>query len=199
MTSLTSTLGCHLNNAKRSFDLPILCILSDGLTFEFFKFERTESVASFFRGSFPGDPPSLRHGLTLTDPTHYPENSLPFIIQLRCLCEMIFDTMLNGYISALNAYCDRSASKGDREGLKRPSLDGWEQALKLAEDALKTFRKADSQRKDGNIDSADTSVVDGFNLLRKRYYLHLSISIISNSYSFSVRELYQLCMSLNSS
>ena len=83
---------------------------------------------------------------------------------------MIFDTLLNAYISALNAYCNRSASTGEQEGLKRPSLDSWDRAVKFAEDALKTFRKADSQRKDGNIDFADKSVVDGLHLLRERYY-----------------------------
>ena len=56
--------------------------------------------------------------------------------------------------------------------MKRPSLDGWGQALKSAEDALATFRKAETQRKDGNVDSADMSVLDGLRLLHERYYLH---------------------------
>jgi len=32
--------GCHLNNAKNGFSLPIYCLLCDGLSFESFKFER---------------------------------------------------------------------------------------------------------------------------------------------------------------
>jgi hypothetical protein len=48
--------ACDLNNAKRGFSLPIYCILCDGLSFEFFKFERTTPNPSFFRGCFPGDP-----------------------------------------------------------------------------------------------------------------------------------------------
>lgn len=42
--------GCDLSNAQGAFSLSILCILSDGLTFEFFKFERGGSGPSFFRG-----------------------------------------------------------------------------------------------------------------------------------------------------
>jgi hypothetical protein len=85
---------------------------------------------------------------------------------------MIFDIMLNAYIFALSAYSDRSASTGNLEGVKRPSFDGWDRALMFAEDALETFRKAETQRKDGNVDSADTSVLEGLRLLHERCYLH---------------------------
>lgn len=85
--------------------------------------------------------------------------------------------MLSAYISALNAYHDRSALTGKREGVKRPSFDGWDQALKSAEDALATFRKAEAQRKDGDVDSADMSVQEGLSLLHERYYLHSTYSI----------------------
>jgi len=75
--------------------------------------------------------------------------------------------MLIAYTSALNAYHDRSALAGKREGVKKPSFDGWDQALKFAEDALATFRKAETQRKDGNVDSADMSVLEGLRLLHE--------------------------------
>jgi hypothetical protein len=97
---LTSTLGCDLNNNKRGFSLPNFCILSDGVTFEFFKFERNGSDSSFFRGCFPGDPILLQRGLT--SPTT--DSPLPFILQLCCVCETVFDVMLSAYIHALNAY-----------------------------------------------------------------------------------------------
>lgn len=161
--------GCDLNNAKRGFSLPIYCILCDGVSFEFFKFERTTPNPSFLRGCFPGDPEHLQRGLQVPDFTTT-ETSLPFILQLRCVCETIFDIMLTGYTSGLNAYHERSALTGKREGMKRPSLDGWDRALKSAEDALKTFREAESQRKDGVIDSADANVLKGMRLLRERYY-----------------------------
>jgi len=162
----TSLAGCDLNNAERTFSLPILCILSDGLTFEFFKFEKKGEVSSFFRGCFPGDPEPLQHGLTLPDPKTA-ETPLPFIIQLRRICETVFDTMLNAYIFALRAYRNRSESTGLQEWVKRPSLDGWDSALRFAEDALATFRNAESQRKDGDVESADASVVEGLELLHK--------------------------------
>jgi hypothetical protein len=115
--------GCDLNNAKRGFSLPIYCILCDGLSFEFFKYERTTLIPSFFRGCFPGDPEHLQRGLQVPDFTTT-ETSLPFILHLRCVCETIFDVMLTGYTSGLNAYGKRSVLAGKREGLKRPSLDG---------------------------------------------------------------------------
>jgi len=80
--------------------------------------------------------------------------------------------LLSAYISALSAYRDQSTSTGKREGVKRlrPSFDNWDQAIKFAEDALETFRKAETQRKDGDVDSADTSVLEGLHLLHERYY-----------------------------
>jgi len=124
-----STLGCDLSNTSRAFSLPILCILSDGLAFEFFKFKRSGSISSFFRGCFPGDPEFLRHGLTLPDPKTA-ESPLPFILQLRSICETIFDTMLNAYISALSAYRDRSP-QGSAGKLKKPDFNHWRHSGKL--------------------------------------------------------------------
>jgi len=85
---------------------------------------------------------------------------------------MIFDVMLSAYISALNAYHDRSASSGQKEGVKRASFDGWDQALKFAEDALTTFRDAEIRRQEGAVDSANMSVLKGLRLLNNRYSLH---------------------------
>jgi len=158
--------GCDLNNAKRGFSLPIYCILCDGLSFEFFKFERTTPIPTFFRGCFAGDPEHLQRGLQVPDFTTT-ETSLPFILQLRCVCETIFDVMVRAYISGLKAYRERSASAGKWEGVKRPSLDGWDQALKSADDALATLREAESRRKDGDVDSADTNVLAGMRLLQE--------------------------------
>ncbi|KAF8223297.1 hypothetical protein L208DRAFT_548631 [Tricholoma matsutake] len=52
------------------------------------------------------------------------KTSLPFVLQLRCACEIIFDVMLSAYIAGLTAYYDRSEDKGKKQGSKRPSLDG---------------------------------------------------------------------------
>jgi hypothetical protein len=85
--------------------------------------------------------------------------------------------MLNAYISALKAYLDRSASAGNREGVGQPSLDRWDQALKFANNALATFRKAEIQRKNGDVDSADMSALEGLRLLHERYYLPSTHSV----------------------
>jgi hypothetical protein len=67
--------------------------------------------------------------------------------------------MLCGYISALKVYHDRSASAGKQESGERPSFDRWDHALKSVNDsALTTFRKAETQRQDGDFDSADVIV-----------------------------------------
>ena len=97
------------------------------------------------------------------------KTSLPFILQLRCACEVIFDVMLNSYIAGLKAYYNRSQEMGKKQGLKRPSLDGWDRALQLAERALVAFREAEGQREGGDLDSADATVDRALSALRERY------------------------------
>ena len=101
--------------------------------------------------------------------------TLPFILQLRCACETIFDIMLSAYIAGLKAYYVRSEEKGRKQGLKRPSPDGWDRALQSADRALAAFREAEVQRKDGDLDSADATVDQALLALQERYkfYSHL--------------------------
>jgi len=170
--------ACDDINTHDGFSLPIHCILCDGLTFEFFKFENWHA-APFLRGCFVGDPEHLRRGLRLPDFTNDP-TSLPFILQLRRICETVFDVMLCAYISGLEAHHKQSKGRGEREGSKRPSLDKWDQALAFAQDALKTFREAESQRSRGDVASANASVQEALRALQKRYYLQSSsCSIVS--------------------
>ncbi|KAF8224600.1 hypothetical protein L208DRAFT_1310410, partial [Tricholoma matsutake] len=148
--------GCDLNNSSHKFSLPIHCVFTDGWTFEFFKFERNPTP-SFIRGCFLGDPKHLRRGLEILNFASM-KTSLPFILQLRCACEVIFDVMLSAYITGLKAYYSRSEEQGKKQGSKRPSLDGWERALQSAERALAAFREAEGQREGGDLDSADATV-----------------------------------------
>lgn len=180
--------GCDFSNTKDGFSLPIHCILCDGLSFEFFKFERTQD-SPFRRGCFAGDPEHLRRGLPVPDFT-ITETSLPFILHLRRVCETIFDTMLCAYLSSLQAYHERSKRRGEKQGSKRPSFDGWDVALKSAEDALATFRQAESQRQNGDLDSADTTVQEALRALQKRYCLQSSPRS-SIPYSVLVQKPYQ--------
>jgi hypothetical protein len=77
--------------------------------------------------------------------------------------------MLSAYIAGLQAYYNRSEDKGTQQGSKRPSLDGWEQAFQSAKCALAAFRKAEGQRKAGDIDSADATVEEALLALHVRY------------------------------
>jgi len=156
--------GCDLNNASHGFSLPIHCIFSDGLSFEFFTFERTPNP-TFLRGCFAGDPRHLRRGLKVPDFSTM-DTYLPFILQLRCVCETIFDVMLSAYIAGLKAYHNRSNDMGKREGSKRPSFDAWDRALQSAELAQTNFREAESQREGGDIASADVTVNGALAALR---------------------------------
>jgi hypothetical protein len=167
--------GCDLNNAQSGYSLPIHCILCDGVAFEFFKFQR-KPEPSFLRGCFPGDPPHLRRGLKLRDFTET-TTSLPFLLDLLCVSETIFDTMLCAYISGLKAYHERSKPKGEKQGHTRPSFDGWDKAQKSAQDALDMLRNADMQRQDGDVDLADKTIEEALALLKERYYI-ISLTLI---------------------
>ncbi|KAF8329679.1 uncharacterized protein EI90DRAFT_3061538 [Cantharellus anzutake] len=126
--------GCALNNHTHGFSLPIYCIFSDGWSFEFFKGSET-----------------LRRGLQLSD-NRTMETPLPWILQLRCVCETIFDVMLSGYIAGLKACYNQLKHKGKEDS---KSFDEWDRALRLAERAQATFREAEVLCEDGNIVSAD--------------------------------------------
>jgi hypothetical protein len=188
--------GCNLQKSTRG--LPVHCIFTDGLTYEFFKFERNPNP-SFRRGCFPGDPDHLQRGLKVPNYS-FMTTTLPFILQLRCACETIFDMMLNAYIASLKVNYVRLEEKGRKQGLKTPSLDGWDQALQSANRALAGFREAEVQRKDGDLDSADATVDQALLVLQERYrfYFHLQ-----SDHSFLtpslVQEQCQLYTDLNSS
>jgi hypothetical protein len=112
------------------------------------------------------------------------ETSLPFILQLRRTCEAIFDVMLSAYITGLKAYYSRLQEQGKKQGSKRPSLDGWDRALQLAECALAAFREAEGQRKGGDLDSADATVDQALLALQERYKVSSSACLINYSLLF---------------
>jgi hypothetical protein len=147
------------------------------LTFEFFTFERKPNP-TFLRGCFAGDPKHLRRGINVPDFSTM-DTCLPFILQLRCVCETIFDVMLSAYIAGLEAYHGRSKERGKQEGLKRPSFDAWDSALQTAQFAQTKFREAEAQRKAGDITSADLTVKKALDELSTRYGFHSSARLIS--------------------
>jgi hypothetical protein len=96
------------------------------------------------------------------------ETSLLFILKLRRACETVFDVMLCAYISGLKAYHTASKVKGKKEGSKRPSFDGWDQALHSAEKALRMFREAEILRQNGDPSCTDTYAQEALSVLQER-------------------------------
>lgn len=113
----------------------------------------------------------LRRGLKVPDFSSM-ETSLPFILELRRVCDTVFDVMLSAYIAGLKAYHDQSKDKGEKQGSQRPSLDGWDKALQSAELAQKKFREAEGQRRSHDFVSADATSQGAFEALQTRYYFH---------------------------
>lgn len=99
-------------------------------------------------------------------------STLPFILHLRHVCETIFDVMLSTHICGLEAYQKRSKENGEKQGGKRPSLDGWNLAPKFAQDALAMFRKAEDKCQRGDVHSANDTVEKALLSLKDRYSIH---------------------------
>jgi hypothetical protein len=102
-------------------------------------------------------------GLPLVDFSSEP-TARAFIHSLRPICETIFNVLLVAYIASLKMFRDKSAS---RQG-PRKSLDGWDKALKFAEDALEKSQDAEALRRDNLIVDADATTETAFKTLKLR-------------------------------
>ena len=102
--------------------------------------------------------------------------------------------MSTGYTSG---YHERSASAS--KPVKKPSPHGWSRALRSARDALAIFREAESQREDGDADSADMNLLVGMRLLKERYYFSSRYIPSMITYFFLAQEPCRLCTNLGSS
>ncbi|KIK09792.1 hypothetical protein K443DRAFT_301106 [Laccaria amethystina LaAM-08-1] len=160
---------CDRNNAAKGFDMPIIGILCDGMSFEFFSFDG--KTRKFTRGCLPGDPAEYRCGLRLTDFTL--DGPGRFIAGLRQICEIIFDLFMGAYISSLTSFRERSEWKGKKDGNPRKSLDEWDEALKHAQKAFGKFRAAETKRKGKDGERANTLVEEAL------YALELSIQSLT--------------------
>ncbi|KAK2467434.1 hypothetical protein APHAL10511_000669 [Amanita phalloides] len=96
------------NNSTQNFSVPVFGILWDGSHFYFFRFDGTSKPSSFLRGAFSADPLKFRNGIKLPDLIAADENALPFIRAVRLISEAIFDLLLSGYVSSIEAFRDRS-------------------------------------------------------------------------------------------
>lgn len=156
--------ACFRDNTRQGPRIPVFGILCDGKVFQFFLFDGSSKPVSFSHGTLPGDPLALRLGFELDDFTAA-ESSGPFIRNLRQICEITFDLLLQSYISSLDAHRNRPVSKGKKETRQRMSTHEWEEALCFAGDALEKFRAAETMRRD-NPNEADTTAQDAIDILK---------------------------------
>lgn len=145
--------------------MPVYAILCDGEVFEFFCFDGSTKPPLFTKGS---DPTIRRDRFRLPEFTQG-LSPRPFIDALRPICEITFDLLLNGYLSSLNAYRDRSKRKGDKEGQSRKSLENWDRALGFAQQALRMFRDAEIKRRAEHFDEAEAGTEEAMGSLEDRY------------------------------
>jgi hypothetical protein len=160
-------IACSWNNTQQGLHVPVFGILCDGNVFQSFLFDGSTKPLSFSRGTLPGDPPALRYGFGLDNFTAA-ESSRPFIRALRQICEIIFDLLLQSYILSLDAYRNRSVSKGKKEG-PRKSTQEWDEALCFAGNALEKFGAAETMCQDNLPDEASMTVQDAMDILKCRY------------------------------
>ncbi|KAF8224328.1 hypothetical protein L208DRAFT_1410494 [Tricholoma matsutake] len=156
--------GCCWNDTRQGLRVPVFDILCDRNVFQFL-FDGSTKLFSFSRGALPGDPPPLRYSFNLNDFTAA-ESSRPFIRTLRQICEIIFDLLLQTYISRLDAYRNRSVGNGKKEG---KSTHEWKEALCFAGDALEKFRAAETMRRDNLPNEANaTARRNGYSQMQHR-------------------------------
>jgi hypothetical protein len=157
-------------------------ILCDGDVFEFFLFDGSTKPPLFYHGC---DRTVPRTRLQLPDFTQT-ATPRPFIDALRPICEIIFDLMLAGYISSLEAYHNRSINNSAKEGKPRQSLDKWDRAISSAHKALEKFRDAEKKRQIQLIDDANAIVQEAVESLKSRYGSLTSSRVASDHLSYVI-------------
>lgn len=94
-------------------------------------------------------------------------NTQRFIHTLHQTSEIIFDLLLQSYISSLDAYQNCSIGKGKKEGMLKKTTHEWEDsALHFAGDALEKFQAAETMQRDNLPNKANTTVQQAMGLLK---------------------------------
>ncbi|KAM6493333.1 hypothetical protein JOM56_011467 [Amanita muscaria] len=150
--------ACDWNNLRFDVSIPIYGILCDGSSSQFFTFDSSTKPYKFSMGIVPGSRFRVSAGLSLVDFSSEP-TARSFIHSLRPICETVFNLLLVGYIASLKMFRDRSASR-------RKSLDGWDKALKFAEEALEKSLDAEALRRDDLTVDADAATETAFKTLK---------------------------------
>ena len=154
-----STVGAF-NNAQAGVDILIHGIFCDGTSFQFFTFDRSTEPYKFSIGLIPGTHFRVGEGYALDDFWTKPTAS-SFIESLRPICEIIFNLFLRAYIASLKAYRDTFANQ--------QNLDGWDKALKLAEEVLEKSLDAEALRQKKFIVDANATTEAAFQALKLGY------------------------------
>lgn len=152
--------------------MPIYGVLFGGDIFQFFIFDGSTKHHKFSMGVVPGTPnhvDSTFKGLPLfafsSKSLDAFEHSL--ILGLRPICETIFNFFLVTYVATLKLFRDLYARCG--RDSETQSLPYWDEAIYLAEEALRTSQDAEGQRQDNSIAAADATAETAFKALKLRY------------------------------
>ena len=161
--------ACNQDNSQRVVSMPIYSILYDGNSFRFFIFDGSTKPYKFSRGIFPTSESrfEIHEGLPLVDFSSE-ATAHSFVINLRPICEVIFNIFLVTYVAALKMYRDRSVAHPSQRGWF-VSPAPWEEALKFAEAALEKSQHAEIKRELKLITVADDMAATALKALEFRY------------------------------
>ncbi|EPS43101.1 hypothetical protein H072_2928 [Dactylellina haptotyla CBS 200.50] len=146
---------CNLNNEKQGFSVPIIGILCDGSSFEFFSYDGYS--LTFSRGllvsrSVPGSTAIAR----VTLPPITQATGVEYIRALRPLCEAFYFLLLKGFLAGLEAYIRRARDYGATDGTRNYGSESeWELALAKAVFARNKSVEAGEAAIGGNVLKAE--------------------------------------------
>ncbi|KAK6334050.1 hypothetical protein TWF696_002554 [Orbilia brochopaga] len=147
--------SCNLANEKQGFSVPIMGVLTDGSSFEFFSYDGYSK--SFSRGllvakSTPGSTAIAR----VTLPPITQATGVEYIRALRPLCESFYFLLMKGFLAGLEAYIRRARDYGAGDGTRNYGSEGeWELALAKAVFARNKAVEAGELAMEGQVQKAD--------------------------------------------
>jgi hypothetical protein len=156
--------ACNWENAERRYKIPIYGILYDGSHFQFFIFDGKTKPFKFSMGAETVAPGRRGTQLPLYNFPfqHTRDARISFIHSLRPICETVFNMFLLAYIEALKTR--RSVSSAE-------SVDDWDKAIKITEEALEKSQDAEKLRQNNLIAEADELADAALKGLKLRYFV----------------------------
>lgn len=169
VVSLTTyDIAIYSTNSQKSLVTPIIGVVSDGNSLQFFKFSRaeTEERSSFYLGKFQDGPQRI---FIPTGPSHQYStrddcsNTPQTVFQIRAVCETLYAILLTAYANGVTAH--HSRDKGENEKASK-----WRDAQLYA---CNSCREAEFAwlTKGGLVLNSREFARSAFDLLLKRYLL----------------------------